>query len=336
MIKYIVTKVYFREARKADKDSEDYTMFEAIINEIKSYDTIILHRHYRPDGDAIGSQIGLKQILQENFPAKCVYAVGDDAGYLSFMEDSVMDQVPDSAYDGALAVILDCGSPKLISDERYRLAARTVRIDHHLFTGQFADVEVIDSSFESCCGMIAQLAMESGLKLNPLAAKALYTGMVTDSGRFRYDATTARTFRLASFLMEQEFDTNEIFRDLYAEDFESKKQKAQFLLKTRFTPNHVAYIYTTKEELKELGISTFAASRGMVNTMADIKGTEIWVNFTETEEGVLCELRSAGVSINPIAVKYGGGGHAKASGATVADYETAMKMLHDLDQLTGA
>ena len=310
-------------------------MFESIIGKIHAYDTIILHRHNRPDGDALGSQIGMKHLILENFPGKTVYTVGDEAGFFSFMEDSVMDQIPNSTYNGALAVILDCGAASLISDDRWKLAQETVRIDHHLFTGQIADTEVIDSSFESCCGMIAQLAMESGLKLNKLSAKSLYTGMVTDSGRFRYDSTTARTFRLASFLMEQEFDTNEVFRDLYADDFESKLRKAQFVLKTQFTPNRVAYIYTTLEELEEMNVSTFTVSRGMVNTMADIKGTGIWVNFTETEDGVLCEIRSSGININPIAVKYGGGGHAKASGATVPDRATAMNMLQDLDALAG-
>ena len=310
-------------------------MFETIVNKFHAYDTIILHRHGRPDGDAMGSQVGLKHLLLENFPGKNIYVVGDEAGFFSFMEDSMMDEIPDSTYQDALAVILDCGAPALISDDRWRSAKETVRIDHHLFTGQFADTEVIDSSYESCCGLIAQLAMESGMKLNKLAAKSLYTGMVTDSGRFRYDNTTAHTFRLAAFLMEQNFDTNEIFRDLYADDFESKARKAQFVLKTQFTPNRVAYIYTTLDELKEMNLSTFTVSRGMVNTMADIKGTNIWVNFTETENGVLCEIRSSSLNINPIAVKYGGGGHAKASGATVADRATAMNMLQDLDAMTG-
>ena len=310
-------------------------MFEAILQEIQKSSTIILHRHSRPDGDALGSQIGLKHILRENFPEKTVYVVGDEAGFFSFMEDSRMDEISDSTYGEALAIVLDCGAPHLISDDRWKLAKRTVRIDHHLYTGKFTDEEVIDSSFESCCGLITLLARESGLRLNPLAAKSLYTGMVTDSGRFRYDSTTSRTFALASFLTEQPFDTNAIYRCLYADDFENKKRKAQFLLKTQFTPNRVAYIYTTREELQEMQVSTFTASRGMVNTMADIRGTDIWVNFTETEEGVLCELRSAGVNINPIAVKYGGGGHAKASGATVPDRETAMQMLSDLNKLAG-
>lgn len=310
-------------------------MFEALYQEIQVSNPIILHRHSRPDGDALGSQIGLKHLLKENFPEKQIYVVGDDAGFYDFMEDCAMDQIPDSTYENALAIVLDCGAAHLISDDRWKLASRTARIDHHLYIGKFTDEEVIDSSFESCCGLVALFAQESGLKLNQLAAKSLYTGMVTDSGRFRYDSTSARTFALASFLMEQKFDTNAIYRDLYADDFENKKRKAQFLLKTQFTPNRVAYIYTTREELQEMNLNTFAVSRGMVNTMADIKGTDIWVNFTETEEGVLCELRSGGVNINPIAVKYGGGGHAKASGATVPDRETAMRMLADLNELAG-
>jgi phosphoesterase RecJ-like protein len=175
--------------------------------------------------------------------------------------------------------------------------------------------------------------MESGLRLNLIAAKSLYTGMVTDSGRFRYDSTSAQTFRLASFLMEQKFDTNEIYRNLYADDFSRIQLKAQFILKIRFTGRNVAYIYTTKEEMDQLGVDTFTISRGMVGTMSDIRGVDIWVNFTETDQGVACELRSSKYNINPIAVKYGGGGHAKASGATVKSKEEAMAMLRDLDAM---
>lgn len=310
-------------------------MFEGILEQIRAFDTIIIHRHSRPDGDAMGSQIGMKHILLENFPDKKVYVVGDEPRFFGFMDDSRMDEIPDSIYDGALAVILDTGSPALISDQRYALAKSSVRLDHHIFSGKIADVEVVDTGFESCCGLVTAFAVESELKINQLAAGALYTGMVTDSGRFRYDCTTARTFQLASRLLEQGIDTNKIFRNLYADKFENKQLKAKFILKIQFTPNRVAYIYTTKEELQALQTDIFTVSRGMVNTMADIQGTEIWANFTETEEGVLCELRSADKNINPIAVKYGGGGHAKASGATVANRETAMAMLAELDAMIG-
>ncbi len=308
-------------------------MFEQVLQAIKDHNTIILHRHGRPDGDAMGSQIGMKHLILENFPEKTVYMVGDDPRFFAFMEGAAMDQIPDSAYQGALAIILDCGAVHMISDERYALAAKRVRIDHHIFVEQLAEIEVIDTGFESCCGMVTAFAVESGLTINPLAAKSLYTGMVTDSGRFRYDGTTARTFALASKLLEAGFDMGELFRELYADDFSSKQLKAKFILKIQFTPGGVAYIYTTAEEFQELAADTFTVSRGMVNTMADIKGVDIWVNLTETENGVLCELRSNKYNINPIAVKYGGGGHAKASGACVADKATAMAMLHDLEQL---
>ena len=310
-------------------------MFETILELIRKYDRIIIHRHNRPDGDAMGSQIGLKHLILENFPGKQVYAVGDEAKRFAFMTDSAMDQIPDNCYTGALAIILDCGAKALISDDRYTLAEATARLDHHIFCEQIADVEVVDTSFESCCGMVAEMAMECGWKLNPVAASALYTGLVTDSGRFRYDATTSRTFRLASFLMEQPIDTNDLYGNLYADDFAKVQLRAKFVLKINFTPSNVAYIYTDLEEAKTLNVETFTISREMVNTMANIRGVDIWVNFTETAEGVLCEIRSSKYNINPIAVKYGGGGHAKASGATVPDRQTAMAMLQDLDLLTG-
>lgn len=308
-------------------------MFERILAEIKAADTIIIHRHTRPDGDAMGSQLGMKHIILENFPDKKVYAVGDEARFFSFMTDSVMDEIPDSTYGNALAIILDTASRPLISDERYTLAPRSVRLDHHIFCEKIADEEVVDTSFESCCGLVTQFAVESGLTINPIAARSLYTGMVTDSGRFRYDGTTARTFRLASVLMEAGIDTNELFRNLYADDFASKQLKAKFILKIQITDKNVAFIYTDLEEFKGLGVDVFTVSRAMTNTMADIRGVDIWVNFTETEKGVLCEIRSNRYNINPIAVKYGGGGHQKASGATVPDRATAMAMLHDLEKL---
>ena len=310
-------------------------MFEAVLDCIKNYDTIIIHRHSRPDGDAMGSQIGMKNIILENFPDKPVYMVGDETKFFSFLPDSAMDEIDDSIYDGALAILLDFASPHLASDDRYSKAAKTVRIDHHIYCETFTDVEVVDNSFESCCGMVTAFAVESGLRINEIAGKALYTGMLTDSGRFRYDSTNARTFQLAAALIETGFDTNELYRELYADNFDNKLLKAKFTLKIQFTKNNVAYIYTTRDEVREFGVSEFSISRGMVATMADIKGVDIWVNFTESEDGVLCELRSSRFNINPIAVKYGGGGHQKASGATVPDRDTAMAMLADLDQLQG-
>lgn len=309
-------------------------MFKKVIEAIEKYDRIIIHRHTNPDGDAIGSQVGLKNILKENYPDKEIYTVGDPSKRYGFMEDCATDTISDDMYKGALAFVLDTSARSLISDDRYTLADKIIKMDHHIFCEEFADIEVIDTSFESCCGLIGMFAMQTGLKVTPLAAKSLYTGMITDSGRFRYDSTSSQTFKVASFLMEQKFNTNDIFSNLYADELSFIQLRAKFILKITMTDAPVSYIYTTLDEVKEYGVDTFTISRGMVNTMGDVKGIDIWVNFTETENGVLCELRSNKYNINPIATKYGGGGHAKASGATVPDRETAMNMLSDLVALT--
>ena len=308
-------------------------MFESILRLIEQYDTIIIHRHTKPDGDALGSQMGLRHLIADNYPHKRVLTVGDAAGRYAFIQGDVRDNVTDEDYKGALAIILDTSARALISDDRYTLAETTARIDHHIFCEKIADAEVTDTSFESCAGLIAALAIEAGWNISGDAASALYTGMVTDSGRFRYDSTTPETLLRAARLLREKVDTNEIYRNLYSDDFSHIRLRASFVLKVKFTENNVAYIYTTSDEVKECGIDTFTISRGMVGVMGEIRGVDIWVNFTETDEGVLCELRSSCYNINPVAVKYGGGGHEKASGATVPDRETAMLMLADLDRI---
>ena len=310
-------------------------MFEAVLNLIRQYPRVIIHRHKNPDGDAMGSQFGLARILRDSFPEKEILTVGDLTPRFAFiMGDAQIDRVEDAQYKGALAIVLDTSAASLISDERYTTADATVRIDHHIFCEKIADVEVTDTSYESCCGLITALAMEGGLTVSPVAAKALYTGMVTDSGRFRYDSTSANTFRLASFLMERTFDTADIYRNLYADDLFFIQLRARFVLKIQTTPHRVAYIYTTAEEAAATGADTFTISRGMVNVMSEIKGVDTWVNFTEAGGAVWCEIRSNRYNINPIAVKYGGGGHAKASGATLKDRAQAMALLEDLNQLS--
>ncbi len=300
---------------------------------IEQYDTIIIHRHKNPDGDALGSQVGLKKILCATYPQKNIYIVGDGAGRYSFIEDWQPDEVKDETYKEALAIVLDTSSRALISDERYSLAKATIRFDHHLFCEKICDVEVVDTSRESCCGLVADFALKNKLIITDLAAKSLFTGMVTDSGRFRYDSCNSQTFAVASKLVEHKFDATEIYGNLYADDFSKIKLRAEYTLKIQFTPKNTAYIITTKKQLEESGVDEFTISRGMVGVMGDIRGVDNWVNFTETDHGVLCELRSSKYNINPIAVKYGGGGHAKASGATVKDLDEAMKMLADIDDL---
>lgn len=308
-------------------------MFQQVLQAIKDFNRIIIHRHSFPDGDALGSQVGLAYLIKDNFPSKEVYMVGDSSKRFSFIEGAVMDEIPDDYYKNSLAFVLDCGASHLINDDRYKIAKKTIRFDHHLYVENIADIDVVDSTYESCCGLITMFAKETGLKLSKTSATALFTGMVTDSGRFVFDSTTARTFELASFLMSMPIDTASIYYNLYAEDFDEIIKKADNKHKIKFTENNVAYIYTSFEEIKKNNDSPNLISRTYIGLMKDIKNVFIWVSFTESENNVLVELRSNKYNINPVAVKYGGGGHQKASGCTVKDYQEAMELLADLNEI---
>ncbi len=307
-------------------------MEKKLLELISEYDTIIIHRHSRPDGDALGSQLGLKRALLDNFSNKKVYAVGDKSVRYSFIGE--IDEISDETYRGALVFILDSSETSLVSDLRYQKGEKIIKIDHHIKRESFGDLEIVDESFESCCGLVADLLIKMNMKISKEAATCLYTGMVTDSGRFRFDSTTPKTFTIASKLLESNIDILDIYNNLYLDDFEMVVLRAKYVLKIKFTEHNVAYIKTTSEELEELNTDFFTVSRSMVNTMAGIKNVDIWVNFTEDKDtGIIVEIRSNKYNINPIAVKYGGGGHAKASGTTVASFEEADKLLKDLDDL---
>lgn len=306
---------------------------KAIIQKFKEYETIIIHRHSRPDGDAVGSQIGLKEALRTTFPGKKVLVTGDESPRFLFI--GRMDQVKDEDYQNALVVVLDTAEESLISDDRYKNGKFLIKIDHHLQRRSFGQLEFVDTSYESCAGMIARLIFANKLHLSAAGAKALFTGIVTDSGRFRYDSVSSRTFEDVARLLEFDFNISDVYNNLYTEELKMVRLRAQFALKFRLTEQGVAYIKTTARELQEYDLDVFAASRGMVNVMGGISGVDIWVNFTEDIENqaVLAEIRSSKYNINEIAVKYGGGGHKLASGATLKTFTEADLLLADLDNI---
>ena len=121
-------------------------MFEKILALIEKYDRIIIHRHKNPDGDALGSQMGLYHIIKDSYPEKQVYAVGDLTPRYAFMLTQPMDEIPDELYSGALAIVLDTSAKTLISDDRYTTAEATARLDHHLFVEKICDEEVVATS----------------------------------------------------------------------------------------------------------------------------------------------------------------------------------------------
>jgi bifunctional oligoribonuclease and PAP phosphatase NrnA len=303
-----------------------------ILNLIESYDQIIIHRHLRPDMDAIGSQYGLYLTIKENYPEKKVYVVGDinDMVYQAKMHD-----IKDEYYINALAIITDVSVSRLVSDERYKKASDIIIIDHHQNETDIDNVTIFykDASFASASEMIVDIIKECNLRVTVEAATYLYGGMVTDTGRFLYLNNPSKTFELASFITKYNPQFQEFYDYIYTETLQ-KRQIKNLFSSFEITKNYVAYRKNDAELIKNSGLEFQSISRGMVNQMAGIKEISIWANFTEDVENnlIVGEFRSRGIVIVDIAKKYGGGGHNMACGASLKDWDEVNLVLNDLDE----
>jgi len=314
---------------------------QTIVEKIKQYQTIIIHRHQNPDLDALGSQLGLKDAIKETFPEKNVYAVGDENRF-SFI--GKMDEISDELYNGALVIICDVAVSHMISDYRYFLADEVIVIDHHN-NGCVLDTPeqkfekesyiYIDSEKGACAELIAKLVRDNGWKLSPNGATSLFGGIITDTGRFQYGNHLEHTLLMASFLVEKGANPQFIYKNLYVESLETRLIKNYFQNKMQVTEHNVAYMINDKDVYEKFNLDAFSISRGMVNLMAGIQGINIWANFTydPDKDAVLGEFRSRDIVIVDVAKKYGGGGHEFACGATLANFEEAMKVVEDFNQM---
>ncbi len=306
-------------------------MYANILQKIEEYKTIVIHRHVHPDLDAIGSQLGLRGIIQNNFSGKSVYVVGDNSD-VNFLGE--MDDVEDSIFENALSIVLDVAGSSRVSDERFHNAQETMVIDHHKNGTDFADHFFSDSKQIATCQILTDMCIREELSIDSDTATYLYAGLVTDSGRFLYPLTNALTFECAAYLYNNGARVQEIYDALYDEDINFKKLKGHFINNFKTTDQNVAYMKNVPELGKRFNVSTFTISRGMVNQMSGIHGIPAWVNFTEDDDGLIyVEIRSKKIPVVDIARKYGGGGHDLACGCTLSKWEDTDALLHDLDQL---
>ena len=307
---------------------------QQIFEKIKAYKRIILFRHQRPDGDAVGSTKGLHQILKDSFPEKEVYLLNTDySDYVAFLgkEDEEIDE---DLYADALGIVLDTATAARISNPRYRLCKELIKIDHHIPTDSYADLEWVEEERSSCCELVAEFyrTFAEDLVLSTEAATYVYAGMVTDSGRFRFRSVSGETLRLAGMLLDRGVDAEQLYANLYMKEFETLKFQSYVYQTMQITENGVAYVFIDKKTQLRFGL-TFEEACACVGYMDSIKGSLIWLAFIEGSDGsIRVRLRSRFVTVNEIAEIYGGGGHACASGATVENKKQMRDLLKMADE----
>ncbi len=310
---------------------------QIILDKIKEYDRIIIFRHKRPDGDAVGATKGLREILRLTYPEKEIYLNNADfSDYVSFLGDEDAP-LPDEAYADALGIVIDTATVERISNPRYALCRELIKIDHHIDIQPYGQYAWVEEEKSSACEMIAEFydTFRDELKINKEAATYIYTGMVTDSGRFRFRSVSGDTLRYAGMLLDQGVDTDVLYANLYLKDFHTLKFQSYVYSRMKITENGVAYLYVTPAMQKKFGL-TFEEACTSVGFMDSIKNCLIWIAFIKADDGnIRVRLRSRFVTINEIAEKYHGGGHACASGATVSSRAEMNALIADADAHLG-
>ena len=316
-----------------------------ILEKIKQYNRIIIHRHIRPDGDCIGSQSGLKLAIKLNYPEKEVYAVGDIIPEYC-TPYGILDNVEDDMYKDALVIVVDTATDSRICDQRYKTGAYIIKIDHHDDSSEYGNINYVLPEIPACAAIITKLLNMWNFEINDKIASSLFFGIVTDTGRFRYRGINEEIFIQAGKLLSHGIDTESLYTNLYLKEDLIYKLQGYVYLNFKRTENGVAYIHFTEKLIKKFNVTKEDAAN-LVNCLDSIKGSLIWVVFVDQmlepdpnctnklerpENEIRVRLRSRFVEVNDVAKNYRGGGHLTAAGATIYSTKEKNKLLKELDE----
>lgn len=306
------------------------SIYGQIYKEIKNADTIVLARHIGPDPDALGSTLGLKEVILNTFPNKKVYVVGAPASKFKYLGE--LDKFNSDMYNGLL-IVLDTPDAKRVDGVDVKRFDKSIKIDHHPFIEKMCDIEWIDDSASSAAQMIIELTYYTKLKLSDSAAFKLYAGLVSDTNRFLFKYSTNKTFYLVSYLLQEtKLDITEVYEKLYLRPYSEIKFHGFLEQNFKFSENGVGYIIISEEDLKKYNMDV-ATVGNMINDFNYINEMLVWVTFSYDKDAknYRTSIRSRGPIINDVASEFGGGGHIYASGAKVTSKEEIDKLIDALD-----
>lgn len=294
---------------------------------ICAYDSIAIFGHVSPDGDCYGSQLGLKEAILATFPGKKVWIQGSGVSSFCHAFAPMDERIDEKDY---LAIIVDASGLDRVECPWFQEAKEIILVDHHIPEKTELEHTYVDTTSIAAAQIIAEFVRDYHLQISSLGASALLLGIITDSGRFRYEGVDARTFSLVSFLMEHGADYKQIL-DLLLPTSKERIHWKQDCYARMIWKDQYVYMIWKKEELHAAGKSSDEAS-GSVSLMERVKGYPIWLTFAQREDGrYRVELRSDRYNIQSIARKWGGGGHRLAAGISALNEEEIPLVLKDVE-----
>lgn len=304
-----------------------------IYKQIKKYNKIVIARHVGADPDALGSTIGLKEIILNTFPNKEVYVVGMPASRHKYIGQ--LDKFTDDMYNNSLLIVLDTPNKKRVDSVNVNNFDSVIKIDHHPFIEKFGELEIVDTTASSASQLVIELVFNTKLKLNKKAAECLYIGVVGDTNRFLHYYTTAKTFELVSKLIKVTgINFTDLYENMYLRSLKELRFESYVINNLSVTENGFGYIKLTEDILNDFGIDA-ATACNVVNDLTYIQDIYSWGIFAydKINDNVRGSLRSRGPIINEVASNYNGGGHIYASGVRLEDFSLVQNIINDLDSV---
>lgn len=309
------------------------TVFKKIYRKIKEYNTIVVARHLGPDPDAVTTEIALRDSIKATFPKKKVYAVG--ASVSRFKVFGKLDKINENEIENALLIVVDVPNISRIDGVTFTKYKEVIKIDHHPYEDAMGHIELVDTTSCSAAQLVAELILNTNLKMTKEVAENLFLGIVSDSDRFLLSYTSVKTFEIVNkILKNSNIDFYKSYNKLYERPLNEIRFQGFIAMNLVVTENGLAYIKISAEDVKKYNVDSSTASN-MVNNFNFIKGVKVWLFITEDEKNNVYKIniRSRGPVINKIATKYNGGGHQFASGIRTPDREDIDKLIADLDEL---
>jgi bifunctional oligoribonuclease and PAP phosphatase NrnA len=302
---------------------------EAVLERLRQDARFVLATHENPDGDALGSLVGMHRLLTELGKHSEVFIAPEDLPlpleYRIFSLDNLI-QAPPQDIAQRTVVFLDCGNIDRNSARVLRDGAHLINIDHHHDNTGFGTLNYVEPSASCTAEIVWDLTRDLGVRLTPAVAQALYVGLITDTGRFMYENTRARAHLMAAELIEAGVDVPGVYRRLYEEMPLEKVALLAIALERvrRFDDGELTLAALSAEDFARTGADD-AYSEGIIDHLRAIHGTKVAALVRELTTGekkgqhkVSLRATDDDVDVSAIARAQGGGGHRRAAGFTAA------------------
>ena len=298
-----------------------------VLTLIEQHDQIVILRHQKPDPDAYGAQLGLRNYLRNKYKDKDIIALGGSEPSLEFLGE--MDE--EKNLNSPLIIAVDTANLDRL-DGTVEAGSKLVKIDHHPDVEPFGDVSIVETAVSSASELIYLLMdLWDVHPIDNKTAACLYMGIVGDTGRFLYNNTSPLTFQVASRLIDFDFDAAKLNNQMHQSTKKAFMYKGWLISQAVFLDSGIAYTYVPEEVIKEFDLSMSEAGLD-VNIFRDIEEVKVWFLALEDKDQIRIRLRSKEVVINDIAGEFGGGGHPLASGIRVSDKKTLEALIERIEE----